>query len=174
MREAWVQFLSWKFPWRRNGNPLQYSCLESPMDKGAWWATVHEITRVGHNLALSSWGNRTWRWNEVVFLTYWAFAVLVQLLSHVWLFMTPWTAAHQATLSFTTSCSLIKTYVHWVNDAIQLSHPLWFPFLPALNLSQDQGLFQWVGSLHQVAKVLELQLQLQHQSFQWIFRTDLL
>ena len=164
MREAWVQFLSWKLPWRRNGNPLQYSCLESPMDKGAWQATVHEVTRVGHNLALSFWGRRTWRWNEVVSLTYWAFAVLVQLLSHVLLFTTPWTAAHQASLSFTTSSSLLKTYVCWVNDVIQLSCPLWSPSLPALNLSQDQSLFQWISSLHQVAKVLELQLQ--HQSFQ--------
>ena len=43
---------------------------------------------------------------------------------------------------------------------------------PALNPSQHQGLFQWIGSLNQVAKVMELQLQ--HQSFQWIFRTDLL
>ena len=46
------------------------------------------------------------------------------------------------------------------------------PSPPALNLSQHQGLFQWVSSLHQVAKVLELQLQ--HQSFQWIFRADFL
>ena len=54
---------------------------------------------------------------------------------------------------------------------IQPSHPLSSPS-PALNLSQHQGLFQWVSSLHQVAKVLEFQLQ--HQSFQWIFRTDFL
>ena len=33
-----------------NGNPLQYSCLGNPMDRGAWWATVHEVARVGHNL----------------------------------------------------------------------------------------------------------------------------
>ena len=46
------------------------------------------------------------------------------------------------------------------------------PSLLALNLSQHQGLFQWVGSLHQVTKVLELQLQ--HQSFQWIFMVDFL
>ena len=45
-----------------------------------------------------------------------------------------------------------QTHVHWVNDAIQLSHPLLTPSSPALNLSQHQGLFQWVGSLHQVAK----------------------
>ena len=65
-----------------------------------------------------------------------------------------------------------QTHVHWVSDAIQTSHPLLPPSLPALNLSQHQGLFQWVGSLCQAAKVLKHQLQ--HQSFQWIFRTDFL
>ena len=64
-----------------------------------------------------------------------------------------------------------QTHVHWVSDAIRPSHPL-SPSSPAFNLSQHQGLFQWVGSLHQVAKVLELQLQ--HLSFQWIFSTDFL
>ena len=63
-----------------------------------------------------------------------------------------------------------QTYVHWVGDAIQPAHPLLSPFPPAFNLSQHQDLFQWVSSLHQVAKVLELQ----HQSFQWIFWTDFL
>ena len=62
-----------------------------------------------------------------------------------------------------------QAYVHWVGDAIQPS--LWSPS-PALNLSQHQGLFKWISSLHQVAKVLEFQLQ--HQSFQWTSRTDLL
>jgi len=61
-----------------------------------------------------------------------------------------------------------QTHVHRVGDAIQPSHPLLSPSPPALNLSQQQGLFQWVSSSHQVAKVLELQLQ--HQPFQWIFR----
>ena len=65
-----------------------------------------------------------------------------------------------------------QTRIHWVDDAIQPSHPLSPSSLPALNLSQHQDLFQWVGSLHQVAKVLELQLR--HQSFQWIFRLDFL
>ena len=59
-----------------------------------------------------------------------------------------------------------QTHVYWVGDAIQPSHPLLTPFPPAFNLSQHQGLFQWVGSSHQMAKILELQ----HQSFQWIFR----
>ena len=66
----------------------------------------------------------------------------------------------------------IQTHVHWVGDAIQPSHPLLSPSPPTFNLSQHQGLFKWVSSSHQVAKVLELQLQ--HQSFQWIFRTDFL
>ena len=60
-----------------------------------------------------------------------------------------------------------QTHVHWVGDAIQPSHPL-SPPSPALHLFQHQGLFQWVGSSHQVAKVLELQFQ--HQSFQCVFR----
>ena len=67
---------------------------------------------------------------------------------------------------------LAQTCVHWVGDDIQSSHPLSSSSLPAFNLSQHQGLFHWVSSLHQVAKVSEFQLQ--HQSFQWIFRTDFL
>ena len=58
-----------------------------------------------------------------------------------------------------------QTYVHWISDAIQPSHPLLSPSLLAFNLSQNQGLFKWVSSLCQVDKVL--QFQLQHQSFQW-------
>ena len=65
-----------------------------------------------------------------------------------------------------------QTHVHCVSDAIQPSHPLSPPSPPALNRSQHQGLFQWVSSSHQVAKVLEFQLQ--HKSFQWIPRTDFL
>ena len=66
---------------------------------------------------------------------------------------------------------LAQTHVHWVGDAIQLFNS-WLSPSPAFNLSQHQCLFQWVSSSHQVAKVLEFQLQ--HQSFQWIFRTDFL
>ena len=62
-----------------------------------------------------------------------------------------------------------QTLAHWISDAIQPSHPLSSPS-PAFNLSQHQDLFIWVSSSHQVAKVLEFQLQ--HQSFQWMFRTD--
>ena len=62
----------------------------------------------------------------------------------------------------------VQTDVHWVGDAIQPSHPLLPPSPPAFNFSQHQDLFQWVSSSHQVASVLEHQLQ--HQYFQWIFR----
>ena len=65
-----------------------------------------------------------------------------------------------------------QTHLYWVCDAIQPSHPLSCPSPPTNNLSQPQGLFQWVNSWHEVAKVLEFQLQ--HQSFQWTPRTDLL
>ena len=65
---------------------------------------------------------------------------------------------------------LTQTHVHQAGDAIQPSHPLLSLSPPAFNLSQLQGLFKWVSSLHQVAKVLEFQLQ--RKSFQWIFRTD--
>ena len=66
---------------------------------------------------------------------------------------------------------LIQSHVCWVGDAIQPSHPLSSPSPPTFNRSQHQGLFKWVSSLHQVAKVLEFQLQ--YQSFQLIsFRMD--
>ena len=89
--------------------------------------------------------------------------VVVQLLSPVW-------------LCEPTDCSMpgfpvlhhfpefVQTPFHWVSDAIQLPHPLSSTSSPSVNLFQHQGLFQWVGSLHQVAKVLEHQ----HQSFQGI------
>ena len=65
-----------------------------------------------------------------------------------------------------------QTHVHQVSDAIQPSHPRSSPFPPAPNLSQHQRLFQRVNSSHEVAKVLEFQLQ--HHSFQRNPRTDLL
>ena len=65
-----------------------------------------------------------------------------------------------------------QTHAHWVGDTIQPSHSLSSPSPPAFNLAQHQSLFQWNSSLYQMAKVLELQLQ--HQSFQWILRTDFL
>ena len=79
---------------------------------------------------------------------------------------TPGLPVHHQLVEFT------QTHVHWVSDAIKPSHPLSSPSPLALSFSQHQGLFKWVSSLHQEAKVLEFQLQ--HQSFQWIFRIDFL
>ena len=67
------------------------------------------------------------------------------------------------------ACSNSRPSSMWCH---QPSHPLWSPSPPAFSLSQHQSLFHWVTSSHQVAKILEFQLQ--HQSFQWIFRTDFL
>ena len=78
----------------------------------------------------------------------------------------PGLPVHRQLLEFT------QTHVHRVGDAIQPSHPLSSPSLPASNPSQHQGLFQWINPSHEVAKVLEFQLQ--HQSFQWTPRTDIL
>ena len=63
---------------------------------------------------------------------------------------------------------LAQTHVHQVGVAIQPSHPLSSPSPPTFNPSQHQGLFQSVSPSHQMDKVLELQLQ--HQSFQWTFQ----
>ena len=96
---------------------------------------------------------------------------LVQSVNCLWLFATPWTAARQASLSITNSRSppkIISIALVMPSNHLILS----LPSPSTFNLSQLQGHFQWVSSLHQVAKVLELQLQ--HQSFQWIFRTDFL
>ena len=100
---------------------------------------------------------------------WWFLSTIVQSLSCVQLLR------HHGLQHTSLSCPLLcpgfaQIHVHWGGDAIQPSHPL-APSSPlALSLSQHQGLFQWVGFSHQVAKVPEFQLQ--HQSFQWIFRID--
>ena len=76
----------------------------------------------------------------------------VQSLSHVWFFVTPWTAAHQASLVHHQLPELSQTHVYRVSDAIQPSHPLSSPSPPAFNLSQHQGLFKQVFSSHQVGQ----------------------
>ena len=82
-----------------------------------------------------------------------------------------WMAAHQASLSFTVY-EFAQIRVHWVHDANEPFHPLARSAPFAFNLFQHQGPFKWVGSLHQLDKVLELQFQ--HQPFQWIFSWVLL
>ena len=93
----------------------------------------------------------------------------VQSLSRVRLFVTPWIAACQASLSITNSRSSLKLMSI---ESVMPSHPLSSPSPPAPNPSQHQSLFQWVNSPNEMAKVLEFQLQ--RQSFQWTPGTDLL
>ena len=98
----------------------------------------------------------------------------VQLLSHVQLFATPWTAARQASLSITNSYSLVKLMSiglvmpsnHLILCHSLLLPPSIFPRIFVVWETKIGCLFKWVSSSHQVAKVLEFQLQ--HQSFQWI------
>ena len=118
---------------------------------------------------------RTLRWGGYPRFSGWDYPNVnissVQSLRHGWLFATPWIAACQASVQHQLP-EFTQTHVHRVSDVIQPSHPLSSPSPPAPNPSQHQGLFQWVNSLHEAAKVLEFQLQ--HQSFQWTPRTDFL
>jgi len=88
----------------------------------------------------------------------WSCTVVVLSLSCVQLFITMWTAARQSSLSITNSRSLLKLMS--IELVMPSNHPLPSPSLPTFNLSQHQGLFQWVSSSHQVAKELELQFSL--------------
>ena len=152
-------------PGKVNGFLLQYSGLENSMD-----CIVHGITK-----------SQTWQWTSlscryINFNTDNYMKQIILAFSSV--------AQPCPTLYDPMDCSMTglpvyhqlpeftQTHVHWVGDAIQPSHPLSSPSPPAFNLSQHQGLFEWVSSSHQVAKVLERQLL--HQSFQWIFRVDFL
>ena len=129
-----------------------------------------------------------WTWPQVIissmedhFISYkvksrWFRLFLMNQFSHSVMSdsVTPWIAARQASLSITNSITMefAQTHVHRVGDAIQPSHPLLSPSPPAPNPFQHQSLFQWANSLHEVAKVLEFQLQ--HHSLQRNPRPDLL
>ena len=155
-QEMQLQSLGQEDPLVGNGNPLQYSGLENSMDRGAWRATVHGVAK---------------NWTQ---------PKPKQLSTHARPCCCHSLAQSCLTLCDPTDCStpdfpvlhhlleLSQAHVHWVSDAIQSSHPLFSPSV--FSLSQHQGLFQWVCCLHQVAKILELQLQ--HQSCQWSFRVN--
>ena len=101
-----------------------------------------------------------------------SFFTSVQSFSHVWLFATPWTAACQASLSITNSWNLLKlTSIELVMPSNHLILCCPLLLLPSI-FPSIRGFFQGISSSHEVAKVLEFQLQ--HQSFQWIFRTNFL
>ena len=182
-----------------HGNPLQYSCLKNPMDRGAWQAVIHRVAESQTQLKWLSTHACQYLKTRMRRISF-PFGIVndsqvhfkgdsshrvfmgriiglgwcpssesgigqcssVRSLSHVWLCdpmdcSTPDLSVHHQLPGF------IQTHVHWVGDAIQPSHPLTSPSPPAFNLSQHQGLFTWASSSHQVAKVLEFQLQ--HQSF---------
>ena len=166
------------------------------MVKGVWWATVHGFTKSRTRLSfyyirvyldsfLKKWDNCNPLQEDFFQFTFWfrspspmlifilALCTFssVQLLSCMQLcnpmnHSTSGLHVHHQLPEFT------QTHVHQVGDAIQPSHPLPSTSPPAPNPSQHQGLFKWVNSSHEVAKVLEFQLQ--RQSFQWTPRTDLL
>ena len=159
---------------------------ELVMDREAWHAAVHGVTK---GLTwLSDWTELDWTSN-VVYQAVNSRAMVQWQERAEFLFCSKgvqFSSVAQSclTLCYPMDCSmpcfpvhhqlleLAQTHVHWVSDAIQPSLPLSCPSPPASSLSQQQGLFKWVSSSHQVARVLEFLLQ--HQSFQWIFRTDFL
>ena len=121
-------------------------------------------------LCSRDWTTRDWTHVSCIaggFFTHWATSV--QSLSRVWL-CDPMVLSMSAFPVHHQLLEPTQTHVHHVGDAIQPSHPLSSPSPPAFSLSEHQDLFQWVDSSHQVAKELEFQ----NQSFQWIFRTDIL
>ena len=163
------------------------------MVRGVWWATVHVVAKNRTQLSYLAQAHtsnpktvycQTSKHGESAYsntlsckkfeITCFCFVctfqdfVVVQLLSHVWLFVTPWTAAHQAPLS-SISWSLVNPMsieLMMSSNHLILCHPLLI--LPSIFPSMS--LFQWIRSLHQLAKILEL-LQ---QSFPRVFRVDFL
>ena len=190
MWETWVQSLGWEGPLEK-GTATHSSILAWRIP---WTVYSKGSQRVRHNweafaslhfICLTESLCYTQKHNMVNQLC-------AQLLSHIWFFVTPWpvhfdfkkfssVAQSCTTLCEPMDCStpglpvhhqlpeFTQTHVHWVGDAIQPSRPLVSPSPPALSAS---GSFQMINSSHQMAKVLEFQLQC--HLFQWTFRTDLL
>ena len=145
------------------------------MDRGGWWAIVHGVTKSQTHLSTNT---HTYTQREQTERSPEKMSEAIRLVQ--------FSSVAQSCLPLCNSmdCNtpgflvhrqlpeIAQTYVHWVGDAIQPSHLLLSPSPPAFALSQHQHLFKWVSSSHQVVKVSEFQLQ--HQSFQCLFRTDLL
>ena len=135
---------SGRSPGEGNGNPLQYSCLENSTERGAWRAIVHRVAK--SQIQLSDW--------HFHFTLKFQFSSVTQsclTLCDPMNRSTPGLPVHHQLPEFT------QTHVRRVSDAIQPSHPLSSPSAPVPNPSWHQGLFQWVNSSHEVAKVLEFQ-----------------
>ena len=148
---------SGRFPGEGHGSSLQYSCLENP-----WTEEPGGLHAIGVAESL------TWLKQLSIHTELGEFQS-----SSVQLCLTLCDPMDCSTPGFPVHHQLpelAQTHSHWISDAIQPSHPLSSPSPPAFNLSQHKGLFQWVSSSQQMAKVLELQ----QQSFHWIFRIDFL
>ena len=167
MQETWIWFLgqedhqekrmvtysiilSWRIPWSEE--PGRVPFMGSQRVRHDWVTDSHKLTEF-----ISK---------DIIQLSSVQFSQSCPTLCNPMNCSMPGLPVHHQVLEFT------QTHVHWVSDTIQPSHPLLPPSPPAFNLSQHQGLFQWVSSSYQVAKVLEFQPQ--YQSFQWTHRTDLL
>ena len=146
-----------RFPVVRNGNQLQYSCLENPMDRGAWWATTKWLStyNVIHTVYVYLTTLSMQITNKIQFSSV---AQMCPKLCNPMDYSTPGFPVHHQLPELT------QTHVHWIGNAIQPSHPLLSPSPPTFNLSQHQGLLKKVSSSHQVTNILEFQLQ--HQCFQ--------
>ena len=141
-----------------------------PMDRGTWLAIVCRVAK--------SW---TWLCDQAHMSCLLKHSIFLKRNTHIIVAYTMYFKYCYCCCSVTKLCptfcdpmdcstpgfpEFAQTHVHWTDDAIQSSYPL--SPSPAHNLSEHQGIFQWVGSSHQVAKLLELQ----HQSLQWIFNID--
>ena len=146
-------------PGEGNGNPHEYSCLANPMDRGVWQATIHGVKK---ELDMTSWLNNS---NNNLDSQFSSVAQSCTILCHPKDWSTPLPCPSPNPRACSNSC-LSSQWCH-PNHLILSS-----PSPPAFSLSQHQGLFKWVNSSQQVAKVLEFQIQ--HQFFQWKFRTDIL
>ena len=127
----------------------------------AWHAAVHGVAK-------------SWKWQQLNNSNIYLFGLYIYFiyLSVAKLCLTLCNPMNGSMPSFRVLHYLPEfshTHGHWVDDVIQPSHPL-SPPSPAVNLSQHYSLFQWVGSLHQIVKVLELQFQ--RQSIKWTFQVD--
>ena len=150
---------------------------ELVMDREAWRAVIHGVAK--GRTWLSNWTELRQFYNHLTklqtagYFNWWNnYGSQFQLLSRVCIFAISFFALNMLLQTFSLHNQLLEatqTHIHWVGDAIQPPRPLLSPSPSALNLSQHQGLFKWVSSSHQVAKVLEFQFQ--HQSYQWTPRT---
>ena len=150
MWETWVRFLGWEDPLEK-GQATHPSVLAWRIP---WAVIVCEVAKSQTRLSDSHLHSLPLQVSVQFSSVAQSRPTLCDLMNRI----TPGLPVHHQLLEFT------QTHVHQVSDAIQLSHPLSSPSPPAFNLSQHQGLFQGVSSLHQVVKVLEFQLH--HQSFQ--------